>query len=137
MPSVVSAFLFPKPKIVGEDLAGVVVAVGAEVHEFAVGDRVAAMLPLMHTPWGSLAEYAAVDEVHAAHVPEGLDLKDAASFPLVSLTALKALGRLRGATQKGKRILVQAGAGGVGTFAVQWASAVLEMEVNTVSSRCF
>ena len=52
-------FLFPKPKITSEDLSGTVVAIGASVPvgAFAVGDRVAAMLPIMHSRWGALAEY--------------------------------------------------------------------------------
>lgn len=128
----------PKPKIPGADLAGRVVAVGDAVPADGprVGDRVAAMTPLIRTRWGTYAEYAAVDHRHAAVVPAGIDLADAASLPLVALTVLKGLHKVEGypGSLQGKKVLVQAGAGGVGTFAIQWCAKVLGMEVATTAS---
>ena len=138
------SFVVPKPKIPGADLAGIVVEVGKQVTGFAVGDKVAAMLPLLGTPWGAMAQFAPVSAAHAARVPAGVSLAHAAAVPLVSLTVLQALDHLRqptpGGTSSGagslahlrrKRLLVQAGGGGVGSFALQWASAVLGMRVST------
>jgi alcohol dehydrogenase len=133
------SFVVPKPKIPGADLAGVVVEVGGQVAGFAVGDKVAAMLPLLGTPWGAMAQFAPVSAAHAARVPAGVSLQHAAAVPLVSLTVLQALEHLWQpaggglAHLRGKRLLVQAGGGGVGSFALQWASAVLGMSVSTTA----
>jgi alcohol dehydrogenase len=126
-------FLIPKPKIPGGDLAGVVVETGANVTKFHKGDRVAAFLPLMGSQWGSSAEFVAVRESHLCHIPESLSFLKAAALPLVALTVVQAFDHLKGPT-KGKKVLIQAGAGGVGTFAIQYAKNVLEMEVTTTAS---
>ena len=65
-------FLFPKPKIPALDVSGTVVGVGPSVRRFAVGDRVAATQPIVHTRWGTLAQFAAVEEAHAARLPGGV-----------------------------------------------------------------
>lgn len=92
---------------------------GSAVTKFRVGDRVAGMLPIIHTRWGSLAQYAAIKENAIALIPNGISFEHAAAMPLTSMTAVQALDNLVGATE-GKRILIHAGAGGVGSFAVQW-----------------
>jgi alcohol dehydrogenase len=112
-------FLFPKPKIPGEDIAGVIVQVGSKVTGWKEGDRVAAMLPSVMTKWGGLAEYVAVDATLVARV-EKADLTEAASLPLVSTTVLQAIESVPEKERKGK-ILIHAGAGGVGSFAIQYA----------------
>ncbi|KAL3903614.1 MAG: hypothetical protein SGARI_005296 [Bacillariaceae sp.] len=109
-------FMLPLPKIPGADVAGIVVETGANVTKFSKGDRVAAFLPLMGSQWGSSAQFVA-----------------AAALPLVALTAVQAFDHVEGPT-KGKKVLIQAGAGGVGTFAIQYAKNVLEMEVTTTAS---
>jgi alcohol dehydrogenase len=105
---------------------------------FKVGQRVAGMLPLMHTRWGACAQLVAVSAAHIAVVPDAVSLQDAAALPLTALTVtqgLSSLGAAALAGMKGKRALVQAGAGGVGTFATQWLGSVLGMDVSATSSK--
>jgi alcohol dehydrogenase len=125
-------FILPKPKIPGFDLAGIVVAAGSKVTKFQVGDRVAAMMPLLGSPWGASAEYSAVKESYACKVGESLDFESAASLPLAALTAVQKLQKIP--EPKGKKILIHAGAGGVGSIAIQYAKNVLGMYVATTAS---
>lgn len=113
------SFVIPKPKIPGDDVAGEIIEVGAAVEGFQQGDRVAAMLPIVGSRWGSAAEYVAVDASLVARLGAAISYKDAASLPLVALTVVQALAKVK--DPKGKTILIQAGAGGVGTFAIQYA----------------
>ena len=124
-------------KIPGADIAGIVLEV-PRGSRFRVGDRVAAMMPVVFTHWGASAELAAVNEAHVALIPAGIRFVDAAALPLIALTVVQGF---EGADLYGddaapvkQRLLVQAGAGGVGTFAIQWASAVLGMEVEASCS---
>jgi alcohol dehydrogenase len=140
----VPSWVVPKPKIPGADVAGVVVAVGSgvdveRVRPFRVGDRVAAMLPLLHSRWGAAASYVAVDANLVAHVGPRVSLRDAAALPLVALTTLQALESVtvsQSPTEAPRKrtILVQAGAGGVGSFAIQYAKHVLQMRVIATAS---
>ena len=123
----------PKPKIPGYDIAGVVVKVGKNVVNFSIGDRVAAMMPILGTRWGAAAYYAAVEESFACKIGEFTDFSSAASLPLVSLTFLQAMSKVKDPT--GKKILIHAGAGGCGTFAIQYAKYVLNMHVATTASK--
>lgn len=125
-------FVLPKPKITGLDLAGVVVAIGKEVTKFQVGDRVAAMMPLIGSSWGSAAEYAAVKESFACTVGNSTSFESAASLPLAALTAIQKLAKIP--SPKGKKILIHAGAGGVGSIAIQYAKNVLGMFVAATAS---
>lgn len=104
-------WLLPKPKIPGLDLAGVVVQVGAKVSFIQVGDRVAAMMPLVGSRWGSHAEYVAIDADLVSKLAESVDYESAASLPLVSLTVIQSLRRLQTLPTEGKKILIHAGAG--------------------------
>ena len=106
------------PVTLGMDLSGVVERVGRDVTRFAVGDEVFASPN--HRTMGSYAELAVVDEAELAPKPQNLTHQQAASLPLVALTAWDALIR-HGRVQRGERVLVQAGAGGVGTIAIQLA----------------
>ncbi len=121
-------FVVPKPKIIGFDLAGK----GKAVTKFQVGDRVAAMIPLLGSSWGAAAEYTAVKEIFACKVGESIDFESAASLPLVALTAVQKLQKIP--SPRGKKILIHAGAGGVGSFAIQYAKNVLGMFVATTAS---
>lgn len=126
--------ILPLPKIPGSDLAGVVVEVGSKLADkYQVGDRVAAMIPMIGTQWGSSAEFVAVDDSLLARLPDSVDFEAAASLPLVSLTVIQSLDRLK--DTKGKKILIHAGAGGVGSFGIQYAKHVLGMEVATTASK--
>ncbi|WP_455754594.1 SDR family NAD(P)-dependent oxidoreductase [Streptomyces mutabilis] len=100
--------------LLGSEATGVVTAVGPEVTGLSVGDRVMGMVP------GGLADTALVDERCLSVVPDGWDDETAASVPLVFLTALYAFRDLAGLSA-GERVLIHAGAGGVGMAAVQLA----------------
>jgi len=106
------------PFVLGHDLAGVVVRVGANVKSFEPGDEVYAR-PADHRI-GTFAELIAVQEEDLALKPKNLTMEEAASIPLVGLTAWQALVD-RGALQAGQKVFIQAGSGGVGTFAIQLA----------------
>jgi NADPH:quinone reductase-like Zn-dependent oxidoreductase len=108
----------PMPLIPGGDLSGEVVALGAGVNDFAVGEAVFAMIGL----WGAYTEYAAFKAQMASRKPASVDHVQAAAVPLVGLTAWQALHE-QGALRSGQRVLVLAASGGVGGFAVQFARA--------------
>jgi NADPH:quinone reductase-like Zn-dependent oxidoreductase len=106
------------PFVLGHDVAGVVVRVGARVKHFKPGDEVYAR-PADHRI-GTFAELIAVQERDVALKPKKLTMEEAASIPLVGLTAWQALVE-RGQLKQGQKVFIQAGAGGVGTFAIQLA----------------
>lgn len=106
------------PLILGHDVAGVVVRVGARVRQFKPGDAVYARADDFRI--GSFAELVPVKEASLAHKPQGLTMEEAASIPLVGLTAWQALVEVA-QLKKGQKVFIQAGSGGVGTFAIQLA----------------
>jgi NADPH:quinone reductase-like Zn-dependent oxidoreductase len=108
------------PIVPGHEVAGVVEAVGAEATGFAVGDEVFGYIDVHRD--GSDAEYVAVraDAGELALKPRTLTYAEAAAVPLSALTAWQALFD-HGDLQRSQRVLVHGGAGGVGTFAVQFA----------------
>lgn len=106
------------PSTLGSDLAGVVVEVGSRVTRFKPGDAVFASS--FDMGFGALAEFAAVQESIAALKPANLDFVEAASIPMVGLTAWQAL-KERGNVQPGQKVFIPAGSGGIGTFAIQLA----------------
>ena len=106
------------PLILGHDLAGVVVQVGPRVRQFQAGDEVYARADDFRI--GTFAEFVPVKEASLALKPKGLSMEEAASIPLVGLTAWQAL--VETATlERGQKVFIQAGSGGVGTFAIQLA----------------
>ncbi len=109
------------PIVLGRDFSGVVAATGGEVADFHVGDEVFGLADV--TRGGSHAEFVAADHRVAARKPRNLSHIEAASLPLVGLTALTALDDVA-RLHAGQRVLIHAGAGGVGGFAVQYASHV-------------
>jgi NADPH:quinone reductase-like Zn-dependent oxidoreductase len=126
------AILRPKlPFVLGNELAGEIVAVGSDVKRFRVGDRVFARIA--KDRGGAFAEQACVDEVHAAHMPQNLDFAAAGAVPLAGLTALQAL-RHELDVKPGQRVFISGGAGGVGTFAIQIAK-WLGAHVTTTASK--
>ena len=106
------------PLVLGHDVAGVVVKVGQRVRQFKAGDAVYARVDDFRI--GTFAELVPVKESSLAHKPEGLTMEEAASIPLVGLTAWQALVE-RAQLKKGQKVFIQAGSGGVGTFAIQLA----------------
>ena len=106
------------PLVPGNDVAGVVVRVGAKVRGFKPGDAVYARPDKDRI--GTFAQFIAMNEADLAMKPGNLDMKEAASIPLVALTAWQALVE-RAKLKRGQKVLIHAGAGGVGTFAIQLA----------------
>lgn len=108
------------PIIPGWDAAGTVKEVGKNVKNFKKGDKVYAYCrkPTIH--WGTYAEFICVDAEHVAHMPKKLTSAQAAAIPLVGLTAWQALFE-KAKLKKGETILIHAGAGGVGSLAIQFA----------------
>jgi len=109
---------FRLPLILGNDVAGVVARVGSRVRGFKVGDEVYARPDQLRI--GGFAEYIAMKESDVALKPNGLTMEEAASIPLVGLTAWQALVE-RAKLKKGQKVLIHAGSGGVGTIAIQLA----------------
>lgn len=118
------------PAVLGLDLSGVVVATGAEVTRFSVGDAVFGSPT--HRRQGSYAELVSVDERQLALKPTRLSHLEAASLPLVAQTAWQCL-VTAAELAAGERVFIQAGSGGVGTFAIQLAKH-LGAEVATTTS---
>ncbi|MGL5911213.1 MAG: NAD(P)-dependent alcohol dehydrogenase, partial [Phycicoccus sp.] len=103
---------FPVP---GRDLSGVVVALGPDADDYAVGDEI------VGTAGGSCAQLAVVPVRRMTHAPRSIGLLDAAALPVSGLTALQAVESAR--VGQGSRVLVVGSSGGVGSYAVQVAVA--------------
>ena len=122
------------PFVLGHDVAGVVVRVGARVTQFKPGDEVYAR-PADHRI-GTFAELIAVREQDLARKPKNLSMVEAASIPLVGLTAWQALVETAHLA-RGQKVFIQAGSGGVGTFAIQLAKHLGAMVATTTSAANF
>ncbi len=122
------------PLIVGHDVAGVVIKVGPRVRQFKVGDEVYARPDDFRI--GTFAEFVPVKEASLALKPENLSMEEAASMPLVGLTAWQALVEKAG-LKKGQKVFIQAGSGGVGTFAIQLAKHLGASVATTTSAANF
>ncbi|HJX79010.1 NADP-dependent oxidoreductase [Glutamicibacter sp.] len=120
------------PLVLGHDVAGTVISVGAKVKDFAHGDRVFAR-PRDHRI-GTFAQRIAVDQADVALAPRRVEAMQAASLPLVALTAWQALVE-RGNLRPGQKVLIHAGAGGVGTIAIQLAKHLGAHVVTTASAK--
>ncbi len=107
------------PAILGMDFAGTIVEVGPDVTGFSVGDEVYGCAGGLAELQGTLAEYIAADSKLIARKPKNLTMKEAASLPLVGITAYEGL--IRANIQSGQNVLVHGGTGGVGHVAVQLA----------------
>lgn len=107
------------PQTMGNECAGVIVEVGSEVSDFAVGDAVFSRLPISRP--GAFAEYVAVPADAVARMPEGLSFEEAASIPLTALTAYQALDLLE--AKPGSSIFISGGSGGLGAMAIPLAKA--------------
>src|SRR5438034_8685371 len=122
---------YRSPLILGNELAGVVVRVGARVRRFKTGDEVYARPDKNRI--GTFAEFIAVREDDLAIKPKSLTMEEAASIPLVGLTAWQALIE-KAKLKKGQKVLIHAGSGGVGTFAIQLAKHVGATVATTTST---
>jgi NADPH:quinone reductase-like Zn-dependent oxidoreductase len=106
------------PFILGHDVAGTVIQVGSKVRRFKPGDEVYARPRDRRV--GTFAAFIAMNEADVALKPKNLSMEEAASIPLVGLTAWQVLVE-RAKLAKGQKVLIHAGSGGVGTFAIQLA----------------
>ncbi|HDR7951661.1 TPA: NADP-dependent oxidoreductase [Bacillus toyonensis] len=121
---------YEMPLILGNDFSGVIVKIGAKVTNFKVGDEIYARP--RKNKIGTFAEYLAIHEDDIALKPNNLSFEEAASIPLVGLTSYQALHDIM-QLQKGQKILIHAGSGGVGTFAIQLAK-IMGATVTTTAS---
>jgi NADPH:quinone reductase-like Zn-dependent oxidoreductase len=122
---------YKTPLINGHDMAGTVVKVGSGVKKIKVGDEVYSRVADYRI--GTFAEYIAVNEADLALKPKKISMEEAASVPLVGLTAWQALVEM-GKIKKGQKVFIQAGSGGVGTFAIQLAKHLGAFVATTTSS---
>jgi len=106
------------PFVLGHDFAGIVTRGGAEVRDYKVGDEVYARPRDLHI--GAFAEYIAVDHADIALKPKSLSMEESAAIPLVALAAWQALVELA-KIESGQKILIHAGAGGLGSTVIQLA----------------
>ena len=119
------------PLILGHDMAGTVVATGPQASRFKVGDEVYSRVDDFRI--GTFAELIAVRESSLAAKPRALSMEEAASLPLVALTAWQALVDVAG-LRTGQKVFIQAGSGGVGTIAIQLAKHIGAYVATTASA---
>lgn len=124
------------PKIIGWDAVGIVEAIGDKASKFKVGDEVYYAGDIGRS--GSNAEFQLIDERIVGHRPRNLSVPEAAAMPLTSLTAYEALFDRIGIDpekDRGKSVLIIAGAGGVGSIAIQLAKKLCNLTVIATASR--
>jgi len=121
------------PLILGQDFSGTVVESPYEAHPIKVGDEVYGMTMVPRTP-GTYAEYVPVPAMFLAKKPKGLSHVEAAAVPLAALTAWGAVVEVAKA-HEGQRVLIHAGAGGVGHFAIQFAAFFGAHVITTASTQ--
>ena len=109
----------PLPSTSAYDVSGIVVEIGNEVSNFEIGDLVYSRVP--QEQMGTLAEFVAVTSDAVSKKPGNISFEEAASLPLAGLTALQSL-EYAGIKENDK-VLIHAGSGGVGSFAIQYAKA--------------
>ena len=121
---------FKFPLILGTDFSGKVVEAGSQIKKFKVGDDVYGSFNT--SSMGAFAEFVAVSEEDLSFKPKNLSFDEAASIPLVGLTVYQALKDFA-KIKAGQKVFIQAGSGGIGTFAIQFAKA-FGAEVATTTS---
>jgi len=120
------------PLTLGLDAAGTIKEVGKNVTKFRIGDKVFTRPDITRN--GTYAEYVAVDETLVAKKPENLSFEEAASIPLVGLTSWQCLADFADIKQ-GDKVLIHAGSGGVGSFAIQLAKSFGAWVATTCSTK--
>lgn len=119
------------PSIIGFDVSGVVVEKGAKVNHFEIGDEIYSRVP--HEQMGTVAEFVKINADKVAEKPENISFEKASGLPLAGLTAIQALEKAN--IKEEDRILIHAGSGGVGSFAIQYAKAKGAIVYTTTSSK--
>lgn len=122
---------YQPPFVNGHDVAGVVTKVGSNVSKFKVGDEVYSRVSDYRV--GTFAEYISIHEKDVAIKPENISMEEASSIPLVGLTSWQALFEIA-KLKKDQKVFIQAGSGGVGTFAIQLAKHIGAFVATTTSS---
>jgi len=119
----------PKPFSLGFDVSGRIIEKGINVRDFKVGDSIYAKVPW--NQMGTIATHCLIDQEYIATIPSSISMQEAAGLPLVGCTVMDSfrIGKL----QKGMKILILGGSGGVGSFAIQYAK-YLGAEVYTTTS---
>ena len=125
---------YKMPLVLGHDVAGIIVKTGAKVKNFKVGDEIYSRPSDFHI--GTFAEFISIDEKDVALKPTNISMEEAASIPLVGLTAWQALIE-QSNVQNGQKVFIQAGSGGVGTFAIQLAKYMGATVATTASEKSF
>jgi alcohol dehydrogenase len=120
------------PVTLGGDIAGVVSEVGVGVTNVSVGDKIYGQANIVAGNSGAFAEFAATSAGQVAKMPDNLDFQQAASLPLVGVSALQALKKHIG-LQAGQKIFIHGGAGGIGTMAIQIAKHIGAYVVTTAT----
>ncbi len=120
------------PLVLGHDVAGIIKKVGLKVSKFKIGDAIMSRVPDFKI--GTFAEYIAIDENYVTLKPNNISMEAAASIPLVSLTVWQAFFEKYN-LQKGQKIFIQAGSGGVGSIAIQIAKSFGAFVATTTSSK--
>ncbi|MCH4825525.1 NADP-dependent oxidoreductase [Planococcus halocryophilus] len=123
---------FEFPIILGWDAAGIIVEKGSKVTNFEIGERV--FTRPATTNQGTYAEYVPVDENLLAKMPASMSFEEAAAIPLAGLTAWQCLVDF-GGVKKDDKVLIHAGAGGVGNFAIQIAKSLGAYVTTTASEK--
>jgi len=119
------------PVILGWDIAGTVVDKGEKANKFEIGDKVFGMVNFPEAG-NAYAEFVASPETHLAKMPANISFEEAAASTLAALTALQVL---QGKIKKDDRVLIHAGSGGVGHFAIQIAKSMGAYVISTSSSK--
>lgn len=120
-----------RPAIIGWDIAGTVIALGENVTQFEVGDHVFGMVNFIGSG-DAYAEFVAAPVEHLAKMPENVSFEEAAASTLAALTALQVL---ESNIKKGDKVLIHAGSGGVGHFAIQIAKTLGAYVISTSSAK--
>jgi putative PIG3 family NAD(P)H quinone oxidoreductase len=116
------------PRPLGLECAGTIIEVGADVTTWSVGDQVCALLD-----GGGYADEVAVPAAQVMPIPFGLSVIEAAAVPEVAATVYSNLAMIAGLA-KGQTVLIHGAGGGIGTFAIQWATAIGAHVVTTAGS---
>jgi NADPH:quinone reductase-like Zn-dependent oxidoreductase len=119
------------PATIGFDVSGVVVDKGKNVHNFEIGDEVYSRVP--QEQMGTIAEFVSINSSVVAKKPKNSSFEEAAGLPLIGLTAIQALENV--GLKKKDRILIHAGSGGVGSFAIQYAKTKGAIVYTTTSTK--
>lgn len=120
-----------RPVILGWDISGVVAKVGSDVSKFKAGDKVFGMVNFPGNG-AAYAEYVASPEDHLTKIPDNISFEQAAATTLAALTALQVL---ETRVKKGDRVLIHAGSGGVGHYAIQIAKNIGAYVITTSSAK--